>query len=145
MRACPDSKTALMSAISKRLIKRYYTAFNASDRDALLGMLTDDVVHDLNQSQREVGRDAFVKFMARMNDCYREQVEDIAVFSDNDGHRAAAEFTVVGTYLKTDEGLPAAHGQTYRIAAGAFFEIHDGKIARVTHYYNLQGWLKQVQ
>lgn len=134
-----------MSAISKRLIKRYYAAFNAGDWDAFLGMLTDDVVHDLNQGSREIGREAFVKFMQRMNHCYREQIEDLAVFSDDEGHRAAAEFTVVGTYLKTDEGLPAAHGQTYRLAAGAFFEIHDGKVARVTNYYNLPDWLRQVQ
>lgn len=134
-----------MSAISKRLIKRYYAAFNAGDWNAFLGMLTDDVVHDLNQGPREIGREAFVKFMQRMNDCYHEQIEDLAVFSDDEGHRAAAEFTVVGTYLKADEGLPPAHGQAYRLAAGAFFEIHDGKVARVTNYYNLPDWLRQVQ
>lgn len=134
-----------MSAISKRLIKRYYAAFNAGDWNAFLGMLTDDVVHDLNQGPRETGREAFARFMRRMNDCYREQIEDLVVFSDDEGHRAAAEFTVVGTYLKADEGLPPAHGQTYRLAAGAFFEIHDGKVARITNYYNLQDWLRQVQ
>lgn len=133
-----------MSAITKRLIKRYYAAFNARDWDAFLGMLTDDVVHDLNQGTREIGREAFRRFMDRMNANYREQIEDLAVFSDDEGHRAAAEFTVVGTYLNTDEGLPPAKGQTYRLAAGAFFEVHDGKVARVTNYYNLQDWLRQV-
>jgi steroid delta-isomerase-like uncharacterized protein len=50
----------------------------------------------------------------------------------------------VGTYLHTDEGLPAAKGQHYRLPGGAFFHIRDGKIARVTNYYNLQEWLRQV-
>ncbi|MBZ0222866.1 MAG: isopropylmalate/homocitrate/citramalate synthase, partial [Dokdonella sp.] len=27
---------------------------------------------------------------------------------------------------------------------GAFFEIHDGRITRVSNYYNLQDWLRQV-
>ena len=52
--------------------------------------------------------------------------------------------TVLGEYLKTDEGLPPAKGQTYRLPGGAFFEIRGGKIARVTNYYNLQDWLRQV-
>ena len=30
-------------------IEEYYRAFNRGDRDAMLSMLTDDVVHDLNQ------------------------------------------------------------------------------------------------
>ena len=29
--------------------------------------------------------------------------------------------------------------------AGAFFDIREGKVARVTNYYNLEHWLKQVQ
>jgi len=61
-----------------------------------------------------------------------------------DGARAAAEFTVLGEYLSTDEGLPPASGQTYRLNAGAFFVIRDRKVARVTNYYNLQDWIKQV-
>ncbi|MGR9053240.1 MAG: isopropylmalate/homocitrate/citramalate synthase, partial [Gammaproteobacteria bacterium] len=37
-----------------------------------------------------------------------------------------------------------AQGQTYRLPAGAFFEIRDHKVARITNYYNLQDWIKQV-
>jgi steroid delta-isomerase-like uncharacterized protein len=82
--------------------------------------------------------------MDRMNRSYREQLTDIVVLTDGQGGRAAAEFVVHGTYLATDEGLPEAKGQTYRLPGGAFFTITDGKIARVTNYYNLQDWLKQV-
>jgi steroid delta-isomerase-like uncharacterized protein len=58
--------------------------------------------------------------------------------------RAAAEFVVHGRYLATDEGLPEAKGQTYVLPAGAFLEVREGRIARVTTYYNLQDWLRQV-
>jgi steroid delta-isomerase-like uncharacterized protein len=61
-----------------------------------------------------------------------------------DGSRAAAEFTVLGKYLVADAGLPLATGQTYRLPAGAFFEIRDSKVARISNYYNLEDWLKQV-
>ena len=60
------------------------------------------------------------------------------------GARAAAEFTVHGTYKATDSGLPPATGQTYVLPAGAFFDTRDGLIARVTNTYNLADWLRQV-
>ena len=61
-----------------------------------------------------------------------------------DGTRAAAEFVVHGEYLNTDEGLPEASGQRYQLPAGAFFELRNGKVARISNYYNLQDWIAQV-
>lgn len=126
------------------LVLDYYAAFNRGDRDAMLALLTDDVAHDLNQGPRETGRDAFVAFMARMDRSYREQLRDIVVMASPDGARAAAEYVVHGEYLADDEGLPPANGQTYVLPGGAFFDLRDGRIARVTNYYNLQDWIAQV-
>ena len=50
--------------------------------------------------------------------------------------KGAAEFTVIGEYLATDEGLPEANGQTYMLPAGAFFTLRDGRVARISNYYN---------
>lgn len=61
-----------------------------------------------------------------------------------DGARAAAEFIVYGRYKETDGDLPPARGQSYVLPAGAFFEISDGKITRVTTRYNLKDWIAQV-
>jgi steroid delta-isomerase-like uncharacterized protein len=125
-------------------IRAYYDAFNAQDMEAFLALLTDDVVHDVNQGERQVGKDAFETFMAHMNRCYRERLTDIVIMANEDGTRASAEFIVNGEYLATDEGLPKANGQTYVLPAGAFFEVRDGKVARVTNYYNLGDWIAQV-
>ena len=134
-----------MSASATRdLIAAYYAAFNASDMDRFLELLTEDVRHDINQGGREVGKPAFAAFMSKMNHSYREQLEDITILVNEDGSRAAAEFTVLGEYLATDEGLPAANGQRYRLPAGAFFEIRDGRVARISNFYNLNDWLAQV-
>ena len=80
-----------------------------------------------------------------MSRCYRENLTDMVIFSGAGGTRAAAEYIVNGTYLETDEGLPEARGQSYRLPAGSFFDIRDGKIARVTTYYNLADWMAQVK
>ncbi len=126
------------------LVLTYYAAFNRGDWDGMLALLTDDVVHDLNQGARETGREAFAAFLGRMNASYREQLRDIVVLASLDGDRAAAEYVVHGEYLHADEGLPPATGQTYVLPGGAFFDIRDDRIARVTNYYNLQDWIAQV-
>lgn len=126
------------------LIQAYYACFNAGDRAGMLALLAEDVAHDINQGGREVGKAAFAAFLAHMDRCYRERLEDIVVMPSADGRHAAAEFFVRGEYLATDAGLPPAKGQTYHLPAGAFFEIRDGRIGRVTTYYNLKDWIAQV-
>ncbi len=125
-------------------IRAYYEAFNAGAMETFLALLTDDVVHDINQGERQVGKAAFARFMEHMNRCYREQLTDMVVMTSADGRRGAAEFIVNGEYLMTDEGLPEANGQKYVLPAGAFFELRDGKVARISNYYNLPEWIRQV-
>ena len=126
------------------LIHRYYAAFNAGAWETMLSLLTEDVAHDINQGGRETGVEAFRAFLARMDASYSEQLADIVVMATADGTRAAAEFTVHGTYKASDEGLPPATGQRYVLPAGAFFDIRGGRIARVSNFYNLADWLQQV-
>jgi len=132
-----------MSA-SIALIARYYDAFNCGDWEAMLDCLTDEVAHDINQGHRETGRDTFRAFLARMNRSYREELRDIVLMESADGAHAAAEYVVHGQYLADDEGLPPAHGQRYVLPGGAFFDIRDGRIARISNYYNLSDWIAQV-
>jgi len=125
------------------LVTRYYDLFNRGDWDGMCAVLTDDVAHDLNQGERQVGRPAFRAFLDRMARSYREQLRDICVLGDGHG-RVGAEYVVDGEYVATDDGLPAARGQRYSLPGGAFFEVRGGRIARVTNYYNLTAWLRQV-
>jgi len=133
-----------MPSATYHLIKQYYDAFNANDMTTFVNLLTDDVAHDINQGGCEVGKEKFAKFIDMMQKHYAEQVSDLIIFASEDGKRAAAEFVINGKYLVTAEGLPPAKGQTYRLPVGAFFAIRDGKISRVTNYYNLQDWIEQV-
>lgn len=138
-----DSHSAARQSAAK-LVRTYLDAFNAGDSDGMLACLTDDVIHDVNQGERREGLEKFRAFNARMAHHYKEQLRDITVMVARDGSRASAEFNVEGTYLNTDQGLPDATGQTYALPAGTFFALRDGKIARVTTYYNLTDWIAQV-
>ena len=125
-------------------IARYFAAFNADDSEAMIDCLADDVAHHVNEGNIRIGKDKFREFCAHMDRCYKENLTDMQIFVSDDGTRAAAEFTVNGTYLATDDGLPEATGQTYKLPAGSFFSLRDGQITRVTTYYNLSDWIKQV-
>ena len=126
------------------IISSYLAAFNRRDWPGMLALLADDVVHDINQGDAEHGKPAFAAFLDRMARCYREELRDIVIMVGADGARAAAEFQVHGECLAQDAGLPPARGQRYALPAGAFFCLKDGRISRVTLYYNLQEWLRQV-
>lgn len=125
-------------------ISRYFEAFNAGDTKTMIDCLTDDVAHHVNEGNIRVGKEKFADFCDHMSRCYREELTDMVIFATPDGRRAAAEYIVNGTYLETDAGLPEAQGQTYRLPAGSFFDLKDGKISRVTTYYNLADWVAQV-
>ena len=129
---------------AERIVRAYYAAFNSGDRAAFLDLLTEDVAHGISQGEVQTGRAAFAAFMAHMDRCYRERIADLVVMTDATGTRAAAEFTVHGEYVATDEGLPPATGQGYVLPAGAFFTLRDGRVARISNHYNLPDWIAQV-
>lgn len=130
--------------MSHPTIRRYFEAFNAGDTEGMLGCLAEDVAHHVNEGAVRVGKDQFRAFCDHMSRCYREELTDMLIFEAEGGTRAAAEFIVNGTYLATDEGLPEARGQTYRLPAGSFFSLEGDKITRVVTYYNLADWMRQV-
>lgn len=133
-----------MSDAAKAIIAAYYTAFNASDPAGMLACVSDDIEHRVNEGGVRRGRKAFAEFCGHMGVTYRENLGDIIIFTNPEGNRAAAEFTVNGTYLQTDPGLPEAKGQIYTLPAGAFFDLNSGRITRVTTFYNLADFLRQV-
>ncbi|AZB54598.1 isopropylmalate/homocitrate/citramalate synthase [Cereibacter sphaeroides] len=128
----------------RELIGRYYAAFNAGDAEGMLACVTDDIEHRVNEGEVRHGREAFADFCSHMGVSYREELREMVIFVTEDGTRGAAEFVVHGTYLQTDPGLPEAQGQTYVLPAGAFFDLRNGRIARVTTFYNLSDWIRQV-
>lgn len=130
-----------MSTIES-LIHAYFDAFNQGDVEGQLATLHPEIEHEINEGDTEVGLEAFRRFKAHMDTCYREQIRDLVVMAN--GSRGGAEFMVDGEYLVTDGSLPAAHGQRYSIRAAIFAEERDGLIGRMTSYYNLKGWIAAI-
>ncbi|HSX03451.1 MAG TPA: ketosteroid isomerase-related protein [Rhabdochlamydiaceae bacterium] len=130
---------------TKELIHTYYDAFNKRDMEKFFSLMTEDVAHDVNQRDRQMGKAEFKKFMEVSFDHCKERCFDIVIMTNEKGDHAAAEFMCEGTYLKTAQGFPEARKQQYKLPVGAFFEIKGGKISRVTTYYNMSEWIEKVK
>lgn len=125
-------------------LQRYFDAFNRKDVDGMIDCLSAEVAHYVNEGDIRIGTDKFRAFCEHMARCYDETLTELVLFTAEDGTRGAAEYMVNGTYLETDEGLPEARRQSYRLPAGSFFSLEDGRITRVVTYYNLSDWIAQV-
>jgi len=124
-------------------IAAYFAAFNAANPEGMLALVSDDIVHHVNQGAVRQGKPAFAAFLAMMQGAYREEARDMVILT-GPGGRMAAEFTIHGDYLQTQDGCPPARGQGYVLPMGSFIALRGGKIARVTTCYNGPDWLAQV-
>jgi steroid delta-isomerase-like uncharacterized protein len=131
-----------MEAIA--IVKQYYSFFNEKDWKGMQALLDDNIRHEANQGDTRIGLELFKEFQAHMEKCYEETLTDMVFLAESTGKRVAVEFTVNGVYKATDEGLPEAKGQKYVLPAGAFLEVENGKINRITTYYNLPLWTSMV-
>jgi steroid delta-isomerase-like uncharacterized protein len=125
---------------TRTMIERYFAALNAGDKEAVLALLSDDVVLDTRAGTRYVGKDQFRSTLSQLNVNFRETYRDVVIMVEPGGIHGAAECTLSGTYVQTKEDLPEANGQSYSVPAGMFFEVEDGLITRVTAYHNPMQW-----
>ena len=64
---------------------------------------------------------------------------------NEDESNISTEYLVKGTYYNTKVGLFPAANQYYEILCTALFKFSkDGKISRITRYYNTKKWLDIV-
>lgn len=125
-------------------VKSYYDCFNNKDWKGMLALVHPEIKHQPNQGDERIGKELFTEFLKMMDECYEETLTEIVILGEATHKRVAAEFVVNGIYKKGDADSPAAHGQKYVLPAGAFLEVTDGLISRVTTYYNLPLWIKLV-
>lgn len=133
-----------MTVDVRDLLQRYFNALNDRDIRACMALVSDELILEPNQGFAEQGRDAFAGFLERQLQCYHETIESLVILAESEGRHAACEYRVAGEYLATDDGLPEACGQRYQMRVGAFFEIRDALITRISLHFNLPDWLAQV-
>jgi steroid delta-isomerase-like uncharacterized protein len=133
-----------MDMTALEIVHRYYDCFNRKDYAGMLALVHPEVCHEVNQGGTRDGKALFEEFVGEMEEAYAEQLTDMVLFTEPSGRLVAAQFTVNGIYKKGDPDMPPAHGQSYVLPAGAFLEVRDGLVSKVTTYYNLPLWIQLV-
>lgn len=131
-------------AQTRDLVSRYLGARSERSIAGVTALLSEDVAYDPAGGERGIGREAVEAALVRHFRLFREALSDTVILVSEDGHRAAAEFTVRGTYQESAEGLPPADGQSFSVPGAAFFEVDEGRISRVTEYINQTHLVRQI-
>jgi len=127
------------------MLNSYFQFLNEKNWQAACSLMAEQVLHDVNQGDRVIGVEPLFKYHEEMARYYQQTYSDWHILVSADGKRASAEFYVDGKYLKTHGMLPPGYGQQYELPQGIFFEIEDGKISRLTHYFNVQSFIEQIK
>lgn len=128
------------------LVKTYYDALNKKDMNLFFSIMSNDVIHDINQGASETGITKFKTYMKKTNNSFDENLSEILIMVSNDGKHAAAQWVDHGVYYKDYPGMKIhATNQKFTLNGGHFFEIHDGKLSRVTTYYNDTNFMEQIK
>lgn len=129
-----------------KLIKTYFDALNRKDMDRYFSIMDANVIHDINQGESEQGLEKFKIFMEKSNASFDEKLNNIVIMVSDDGKYGAATWMDHGVYVKDYPGFEVkAKKQNYTLSGGHFFEIRNGKLYRVTTYYNATDFMKQIK
>lgn len=139
-----NSSISETSKTAHNIIENYYTAVKAQDLPKFLNLLSDNVVHEINQGDTETGKALFKTFMENQFSSGKINIKDLIILTSPDGKYATSRFICSGTYTKTAKGYPPAKNQHWEIPVVSFFQIHDGKISHVAVYFNDKEYLKQL-
>lgn len=128
------------------LIKTYFESYNARQANTYFGTISSNVVNETNQGNAIVGLETFKVFMHAFMTSFDSRMSQIVLLVSDDGRYASASWVNTGTYVKSDPAITAipAKNQKYTVHGANFFEVSDGKIARITTYYNAEEFAKQL-
>ncbi len=126
------------------IARTYYNAFNNKAWSRMAGLVHPDVLHFPNNNSLRTGRSAFLEYVQSNARRYDEWLTSFTYFANEAERKIAIEYVVNGKYIGNAPGFPPAHGQSYVLPGGAFFDVKDKLIYRISTYYNSHDWLDQV-
>lgn len=121
----------------------WLAAVNAHDPDAAADCFTPDgLLVNLGTGETQEGREAIRSSHASL---FAEMSELVVTNGPYlvDGDRYADEWTMSGVHTGDRPGLPATM-KPFRITGANVGEVRDGRIARVSVYWNMVEFLVQV-
>lgn len=123
-------------------ISAFFAAANAHDVDALAACCTADVIADeVAEPEPFVGADALKQSYRDVFEGYPDCVSEI-IERQTEGTNIACQVRWRATNTGTFRGVPPT-GRPVDLRIAYFFHLRDGKIERITEYYDLAAILVQ--
>ena len=92
----------MSNSAARATITAYYAAFNAENPAGMLACVSENVEHRVNEGGIRSGAAKFAEFCAHMGVSYRETLQDIEIFVNDSGTRAAASASSCATVRPPD-------------------------------------------
>jgi len=128
----------------EELLKEENAAWNSHDVDKIATFYTDDCIkEDVAVGVRARGKEA----MNAVNRGAFAAVPDMKIelgLIISSGDKAATEWTMSGTYSSKQPGAPPVTGRPFSIKGATIMQLRDGRISRVSDYWDSALFLRQV-
>ena len=110
----------------------YIDCFNRNDFDGFGKYYCDDVVFELGEKKRIVGRDNIVDFYRDVKSKIRETLTILSAVGDDDAFavHVATEFYALEDWPDFIAG-PLMKGESINIETVAYYYLRDGKFSRI--------------
>ena len=110
----------------------YIDCFNRNDFDGFGKYYCDDVVFELGEKKRIVGREAILDFYRDVKSKIRETLEILSVAAGEDAMavHVATEFYALADWPDFIAG-PMMKGESINIETVAYYYLRDGKFSRI--------------
>jgi steroid delta-isomerase-like uncharacterized protein len=126
------------------LLKEENAAWNSHDVDKIAKFYTDDCIkEDVAVGVRATGKEA----MNAVNRGAFAAVPDMKIelgLIISSGNKAATEWTMSGSYSGKQPGAPAVVGRPFSMKGATIMQLRDGRISRVSDYWDSALFLRQV-
>ena len=127
----------------EQMLEDFAAAWSQRDVDKILSYYTDDCVYeDVALGRVMRGREeirTFIEELFRAVPDFRIEHREALV----SGEGGAAEWVISGTHTSDLPGLPAT-GRRFSIRGASVLELQDGKIRRISDYWDTAAFLRQL-
>jgi steroid delta-isomerase-like uncharacterized protein len=135
--------SAIQAGAQTNSLNDYVAAWNSHDTEKIVSFYTDDIVYeDVALGQIKRGKEE----LRALDNYYFAAFPDVnfeVKSSFISGDWSASEWVMSGTHKGDMPGLPAT-GKRFSIRGTSVAELKEGKIKRISHYYNWMDFLQQI-
>lgn len=131
-------------AATPKVVERWAAAWNAHDPAAMAALFTDDGVYEDLGFEWYSGGKAMIASWVEVTTAGVADVRIELVDAFQAGHRATAVWNFAGTHTGSFAPDLPPTGRAFSVRAVSVFELEGDLLRRVTDFYNLATWQRQL-